>query len=132
MKIIVAATGVILAGSTPVVRREKVTTEITTDPEALATKLTRIANDTAELAAKANQGESTVFQDVELPATGNTIRLQHNLNKRVMWRVVDWTDPATGVNPTTAPGLVRSALDTTPNTLVLRSYVAGRASIEVF
>lgn len=132
MRIIVAATGVILAGSTPVVRREKITTEITADPEALATKLTRLANDQAELAAKANQGESIVFQDVDLPATGTTIRLQHNLNKRVMWRVVDWTDPITGVNPSTAPALVKSLGDTTPNTLVLRSYVVGRASIEVF
>lgn len=132
MRIIPFATGVILAGSTPVVRREKITTEITADPEALATKLTRLANDQAELAARASQGDSIVFQDVELPAMGTTIRLQHNLNKRVMWRVVDWTDPITGVNPSTAPALVKSLGDTTPNTLVLRSYVVGRASIEVF
>lgn len=132
MRIIPFATGVILAGSTPVVRREKITTEITADPEALATKLTRLANDQAELAARASQGDSIVFQDVDCPATGSTIRLQHNLNRRVMWRVVDWTDPATGVSPTTAPALVRNAIDTTPNTLVLKSFVLGKASIEVF
>lgn len=131
-KVINAPTGAIVVGARPFTRKDKVTTEMVQDPVKLAETLTRMSNITTELSQDAQKGQTIVFQDVACPELGSTIRLQHNLDKRVMWRVVDWSDPATGALPTTAPALVRSALDTTNNVLVLRSYVLGTASIEVF
>lgn len=132
MRVFVHATGAIVAATRPAARQNKVTAEICADPDKLSETLTRINATANELSAKSDADDSIVFQDVPLPALGNTITLNHGLNRRVMWEVVDWTDPPTGALPSTPPGLVRSALDTTANTLVLRSYVAGVASIRVF
>ncbi len=133
MRIIQAATGVILAGSTPAVRRDKVNAEICADPEKLAETLTRMSQITNEIAAERQANQSIVFQDYPTDGAGAPVQLNHGLNRRVMWRVVDWgdfTDPPSSV--TVAPVLVKDQTLTTANTLVLRSYSAGLASIEVF
>ena len=133
MKIIRAADGVIVAGSTPAVRRDKVNAELCADPEKLAETLTRMSQITNELAAKEQTQQSIVFQDYAAQPMGAVIRLNHGLNRRVMWRVVDWgdfVDPPSTVF--VAPALVKDQTLTTANELVLRSYSAGLVSIEVF
>ena len=68
------------------------------------------------------------FEDVAVPATGATapVSLQHGLAGRVRWWVVDWVC-ATNV----APILRKDDTNTTSDTLVLLSYVAGTATVRV-
>ena len=133
MKVISCATGAIVAGSAPFVRRDKVTEDLVKDATALANTLTRMSNITSELAARAAQNDSVVFQDKVVGAAGEPFVMSHGLNRRVNWKVVDWSDipgnPPTAV--TVAPILVRDTTLSTNNTLVLRSYAAGNVSIEV-
>ncbi len=66
------------------------------------------------------------FEDVTVDATGTTqVPLQHNLNGRVRWWVVDWIADSTG----TRPNLWRDATTTSASTLVLLSGAAGVATI---
>lgn len=126
-KVINAPTGAIVVGARPFTRKDKVTTEMVQDPVKLAETLTRMSNITTELSQNAQKGESVIFQDCEAPEDGDEIRLQHNLGRRVMWRVVDWT-----TSLSSAPALSRNTKETTENLLVLNSYILGTISIEVF
>ena len=126
-KIINAVTGAIVVGAKPFNRRDKVTEDLVKDPTQLANTLTRMSNITTELSQNVQKGESVIFQDCEAPEDGDEIRLQHNLGRRVMWRVVDWT-----TSLSSAPALSRNTKETTENLLVLNSYILGTISIEVF
>lgn len=68
--------------------------------------------------------------ETEVSTAGATVSLSHNMNAAVRYHVVFWTKTATGAYPTAAPVLVADELSD-DNTLVLRSYVAGRAVIRV-
>lgn len=69
--------------------------------------------------------------EVAVSTAGAVVSLFHNLGQPVRWWVTCWTRPVEqGAYPTTAPILVQDAASDT-NTLVLKSYVAGRAVIRV-
>lgn len=64
------------------------------------------------------------FEDVALDATGSKLfQLRHGFGGRVRWWIVEWNGAA-------APNTRRHA-DTTADTLVLLSTVAGTATIRV-
>lgn len=65
------------------------------------------------------------FEDVAVGTLAAAVPLQHGLNGRVRWWIVDWTSSGTA-----APVLRRGAA-TDSNTLVLESYVAGTATIRI-
>lgn len=71
------------------------------------------------------RGETRVFE-VTVGTGGAETRLEHRLGRVARWAVVDWQRTAPGGSH----GLERLSSD--ENTLVLRSYVAGTASIEVW
>lgn len=73
--------------------------------------------------------ESIEFE-TEVSTAGATVSLAHNMNSAVRYSVTMWTKTATGAYPTAAPVLIADELSD-DNTLVLRSYVAGRAVIRV-
>ncbi len=74
--------------------------------------------------------DGTEFE-VEVSTAGATVTLQHKYSQPVRWWVTVWTRPVSGgAYPTIDPVLVQDA-SSDANTLVLRSYVAGRAVIRV-
>lgn len=76
------------------------------------------------------QIEATEFEAV-LGSAGATVELCHNYNGPVRYFVTTWMQlPGNGASPTTAPILVRDQ-SSTFKTLVLQSYVVGRAVIRV-
>jgi hypothetical protein len=101
-------------------------------PKLRAEQLTRLQRNVIEAtaAARDRRASSRIFE-VEAPSGGATIRLEHRLGRVARWAVVDWARTAPGGTH----GLERSAVATDTNdenTLTLRSYVAGQASIEVW
>lgn len=96
------------------------------DAKTRAEQLGRLQRYTLEaLAGIGRRAETRVFE-VAVGTGGAEVRLEHRLGRVVRWSVVDWKR--------TVPGgsheLERLSSD--ENTLVLRSYVAGTASIEVW
>jgi hypothetical protein len=71
------------------------------------------------------RGETRIFE-VATGTGGAELRLEHRLGRVARWSVVDWRR----TTPGGYHGLERLSSD--ENTLVLRSYVAGTASIEVW
>ena len=91
-------------------------------------QMTRLQAAIAEAteATRRNRGNTKVtFEAVACGTAGATITLRHNLGRVPRWRVVDWAR----TTPGGTHGLERSSSDET--TLVLASYVAGTATIEV-
>ncbi len=73
--------------------------------------------------------EPTEFE-VVVAAAGATVSLRHSFGGPVRWWVVYWGTPVGGAAPAAGASLAMS--NTSDNdTLVLRSYVAGRAIIRV-
>ena len=74
--------------------------------------------------------EPTEFE-VDLLDTGTLIELPHGFKTRqVRWSVVGWFCKVGGVSPVQPPNLVYDG-SSTPTSLFLRSYVAGRAIVRV-
>lgn len=99
------------------------------DDAADPNKLARLLNDVLANVNRLRRKWAADFidyEDVSVSTSGATVRLQHNFSGRVRWRVVDWTDAATG-----APDLRKDTTNTDANTLVLKSYVAGTVTIRV-
>lgn len=71
------------------------------------------------------RGTTRIFE-VAVGSGGAEVRLEHRLGRVVRWSVVDWQR----TTPGGYHGLERLSSD--ENMLVLRSYVAGTASIEVW
>jgi hypothetical protein len=71
------------------------------------------------------RGETRIFE-IAVGTGGAELRLEHRLGRVARWSVVDWQR----TTPGGYHGLERLSSD--ENTLVLRSYVAGTASIEVW
>ncbi len=113
----------------------KFTVEQAKDPTILAHRLNALelgqAENTQVQRSHPEQGPVT-FKNVVVGTGGSKVRLQHNRGYFVEFIVTKWA----GNGVTAAPILVSDELDTTPestvNMLVLRSEVAGTASIRVY
>jgi len=98
-------------------------------PAKLAEILRSVLRRTSEL--EANQVKGGVEFEVEVGTLGALTSLAHNLKGPVRFTIVYWTKVRAGsVYPTTAPILIADETSDA-NTLVLRSYVAGRAIVRV-
>ncbi len=104
---------------------EIITDDDVKEPAKLTRLLSRILSNVAAL-KRVSAPRRLDFEDVVVSTAGASVPLQHNLNGRVRWSVVDW-ECATNV----APILRKDATNTTASTLVLLSYVAGTATIRV-
>lgn len=104
------------------------------EPQARAEQLTRLQAsvvEATEATRRTRQTTSLVFEGMACGTAGANLVLRHDLGRVARWAVVDWTR----TTPGGTHGLERSAVaaDTNDeNTLTLRSYVAGTASIEVW
>ncbi len=107
---------------------DEVVTEVDVqDPPKLARLLARVLSEVAAL--KRRWAPRFVdFEDLLVTSTSTTkIQLQHNLNGRVRWWVVDYQISGAAGGPI----IERNATDTTSSTLVLRSYKDARVTIRV-
>jgi hypothetical protein len=68
--------------------------------------------------------------EVNVSTGGATVSLNHGFGAPVRWYVVHWGKEEGVAAPTAAPALVMSTTSTT-NTLILASYVRGKAVIRV-
>jgi hypothetical protein len=97
-----------------------------------ADQLTRLQQAIVEVtkATRANRrNQAWAFEDVPVHTVGTQIKLRHGLGRRVRWSVVDWQPTVAG----NAPNIeCFQSEQTDPNLLILRSYVAGTATIEVW
>lgn len=101
-------------------------------PETRAEQLGRLQRLVHE-ATKGSRGRRTDSRLFELVVGtgGASVAIEHRLGRVARWAVVDWAR----ATPGGTHGLERSALaaDTNDaNTLTLRSYVAGSATVEVW
>lgn len=99
------------------------------DPGKLAEALRQMMARINRLEAAASP-EATEFE-VDLLDTGALVELPHGFKTRqVRWSVVGWFCRVGGVSPVQPPNLVYDP-SSTPTSLFLRSYVAGRAIVRV-
>ena len=99
------------------------------DPENIGEQLRQLTARLNKLEAAA-QPEATEFE-VDLGDSGALVELPHSLKTRqVRWSVVGWFCKVGGVSPAAPPNLVYDP-SSTPTSLFLRSYVAGRGIIRV-
>lgn len=120
----------------PMTRPVQFTEQQAEDPKTLARQLTmlhqELVNTTQAVRAHPEQAPIT-FKNVKCPASGEKVTLTHNFGSFADFIVVKWA----GAGTVTCPILVSDESDgdsalTTANQLVLRSYVAGTATIRVF
>lgn len=116
-------------------RAERYTAEDVSNPARLAALLTKLHQNHVEASGFARahpRAQSKTFYGFPVGTSGAKLRLAHGFNRAVLWFVVGWR----GNGVTAAPALVSDELDaspeTTSNTLVLRSYVAGTVDIEIW
>ncbi len=95
------------------------------DPVKLARVVARLLAENTELRRRFN-ADRLDFEDVAVSTAGASVTLQHNFAGRVRWYLVGWQSSGTD-----APILKEDTTNTTENTLVLKSYVAGTATIRV-
>lgn len=99
------------------------------DPAKIGEALRQLTARLNKLEAAA-QPEPTEFE-VDLLDTGALVELPHGFKTRqVRWSVVGWFCRVGGVSPTQPPNLVYDG-SSSPTSLFLRSYVAGRAIVRV-
>lgn len=96
------------------------------DEKTRAEQLGRLQRYTLEALAGIGRRSNTRVFEVTVGTGGAEVKLEHQLGRVVRWSVVDWQR----TTPGGSHGLERLSSD--ENTLVLRSYVAGTASIEVW
>lgn len=107
-------------------RRETVSEQDASSPRSLAATLTRAFAWLAQLARAVGMiGVPDVYQDRTCGTAGAQFTIEHKLGHVARWSVVRWRQSS----PSGGPGLVEVSSDTTR--LVLASYVAGTADIEV-
>lgn len=105
------------------------TVDMEKDPGQVVEALRQVMVRVNKLEAAA-QPEGTEFE-VQLTDSGGLVELPHGLKTTaVRWYVVGWFCGAARVSPNLQPNLVYDPLST-PTSLFLRSYVAGRAIIRV-
>lgn len=93
-----------------------------TEPKKLAEILRNLCSLVAKLENKSGPEAVEIEADVSTGAA--KVYLRHSLNSPIRFYVTHWS------NSTGAPSLVWSS-DSTPDMLVLKSYVAGRAVIRI-
>ncbi len=104
---------------------EVITEDDVKEPAKVTRLLSRILSNIAAL-KRVSAPSRFDFEDVAVSTSGASVTLQHNINGRVRWWVVDWECVTNA-----APILRKDATNTTASTLVLLSYVAGTATIRV-
>lgn len=95
------------------------------DPVKLARRLAVMSKDIAGL-RREWRPSLLDFEDTPVSTAGAAVQLQHSFGGRVRWWVVDWECASNA-----APILRKDDSSTTSDTLVLKSYVAGTATIRV-
>ncbi len=98
-----------------------------------AVKLANILRDTLQRLSdlEARTGREPLEVEVATGISGALVTISHNFSGPVRWWLTCWTRPVSqGAYPTTAPILVQDATSTA-DTLVLKSYVAGRAVLRI-
>jgi hypothetical protein len=102
------------------------------NPATRAEQLTRLQQNVIEATRatrRTRQTTGVVFEDVSVGTGGATVRLRHGLGRTARWAVVEWRR----TTPGGTHGLERStSTENDRDTLVLASYVAGTATIEVW
>lgn len=83
--------------------------------------------DATEPARRDRRTQARTYEAVACGSGGALVRISHGLGREVRWAVVDWRR----TTPGGWHGLERAS-QTDENTLVLASYVAGTATIEVW
>lgn len=97
------------------------------DPTRLADTIRSLQRRVAEL--EAHMPPEGIEFEVNVSTAGATVSLAHNFSSPVRWYVVQWTRVAS-TYPTIAPYLVKDATSTS-DTLILRSYIAGKCIVRV-
>lgn len=109
-------------------RPERFTSSIVTNPTSLSDSLTRFAKSFGDVFAVLvgwRRVQCITFENVACGTAGALFTLEHGLGRSVRWGVVDWT------GATDSPALVKSTTSTADK-LILASYVAGTAALEVW
>ena len=98
------------------------------DPTKLAEILRKLSQRVERL--EAASAPNAVEFEVVVSTAGATVSLAHNFAGPIRWYVVQWMMTAAGVAPTAGVGLAQDSTSTA-DTLVLKSYVAGRAVVRI-
>lgn len=109
---------------------ERFNAESVASSRALADSLTRLMKNITDVARAVfaqRRVETITFENITCSAAGALVTLEHRLGRPARWGVVEWS----GSSVVAGHSFVRDAAST-DNALVLRSYVAGTADIEVF
>ncbi len=101
-------------------------------PQLRSEQLGRLQRNVIEAtrAARDRHAGARLFE-VDTPAGGGAIVIEHRLGRVARWAVVDWVRTVPGGTHGLERSVVAGALND-ENTLTLRSYVAGVATIEVW
>lgn len=103
---------------------EHITPELVQDPKLMSRIITRLLDEVAGLQRRFHAA-SVEHEDVDLPSGGAAVRLPHHIGAHTRFIVTSWSSPVSPV-----PQLTIDA-SSDRNTLVLRSYVVGTATILV-
>ncbi len=98
------------------------------DPSKLAEIIRQALKRVSDLEAKS--GAEGIEFEVAVGTGGATVSLPHGIMGPVRWWVTGWMQQSGVAYPAAAPAIVQDA-STTVGTLVLRSYVTGRAIVRV-
>lgn len=95
------------------------------DPEDLAQILKGTLGDVKDLQNR-HDPRRIYFYDQTTGTSGAALTLPHKFGARVHWQVIDWSSSGTSLW-----NLKKDTTNTTQDTLVLLSYVAGTATIKI-
>ncbi len=118
------------------IRHEQFTSQAVSTPDLLSAILTRLNNTLSEVTRVLRSNPLArphIYEDIVVGVAGAKTKIQHNFGRRVFFSVVRWSGNATIL----APVLVSDEFDgatalTDKNTLYLRSYAVGTASIAIY
>ncbi len=103
------------------------------DKEPNATELAQVIRHLSLRVAaleKLSVPEATEFEVKNASTSGAKLVFYHGYGGPIRWWVTSWGTNPGGVAPSAAPGFVMD-IDSTPDILVLRAYVIGRAVIRI-
>lgn len=109
-------------------RRSKAGSDRVDSPAELPQVIQKLSKRVSDL--EASVGPSWTDFECTVSTAGATVSLAHGYSSPVRWYVVHWGATEAGTVPTAAPALVMSNTSST-DTLVLKSYVAGKAVVRV-
>lgn len=114
------------------VRFERVTADVTRDPDQLADILTRLVAAVVEGTAPARASAFNAymkFEGVVCGASGASVTLHHGFGRPPMVLVTRFLNPDGKSAPSSQPDLREDPGKSDANTIVLNSYVAGLADV---